>query len=185
MLLKDLPLEKAYKVPLTVPVDALLHDMQGRRTHMAIVMDEYGGVAGIVTIEDMIEEIVGEIVDETDREIAPIRFNKKDNAWYVSGHVLVDDMLHDMSIDIRDVEYDCFMDFAWETVAYMITSILERFPEQGEELKLSVSVPNDQEKKHTIIIAVYNSSDSTIQEVRVLYDGLSREKDHWEIVPRG
>ena len=59
-------------VPESKPVDELLREMQATRTHMAIVIDEYGGTAGLVTIEDILEEIVGEITDEYDNERAPI-----------------------------------------------------------------------------------------------------------------
>ena len=59
-------------VPESKPVDELLREMQARRTHMAVVIDEYGGTAGVLTIEDILEEIVGEIADEYDTERAPV-----------------------------------------------------------------------------------------------------------------
>ena len=61
-------------MPESKPVDDLLREMQARQVHMAIVIDEYGGTAGLVTIEDILEEIVGEIADEYDRERPPVEW---------------------------------------------------------------------------------------------------------------
>jgi CBS domain containing-hemolysin-like protein len=91
--------------PDSKPVDDLLRDMQARHVHMAIVIDEYGGTAGLVTIEDILEEIVGEIADEYDRERPPVEWLDGDAAR-VSARLSVEELeeLFGVSIDAEDVE---------------------------------------------------------------------------------
>ena len=78
-------------VPETKPLDDLLADLQRQRTSMAVVVDEYGRVVGVVTVEDIIEEVVGEIADETDPAAGEIR-RLADGDWFVRGHVAVTDL---------------------------------------------------------------------------------------------
>ena len=91
--------------PESKPVDDLLRDMQAKHVHMAIVIDEYGGTAGLVTIEDILEEIVGEIADEYDRERPPVEW-LEEGAARVSARLSVEELeeLFDVSIDAEDVE---------------------------------------------------------------------------------
>src|SRR5699024_4918784 len=90
-------------VPDTKLVDDLLHEMQARNTHVAVVVDEYGGTAGIVTIEDIVEEIVGEIDDEYD--VSDDAVIGEDGAAVVSARMAIDDLgdLFDVRIDDEDV----------------------------------------------------------------------------------
>ena len=93
-------------VPESKPVDELLREMQARRTHMAVVVDEYGGTAGMLTIEDILEEIVGEIADEYDTERAPVEWLDPDTAR-LTARMAVEDLgeLFDTPIeDAGDVE---------------------------------------------------------------------------------
>ena len=78
-------------VPETKPLDDLLADLQRQRTSMAVVVDEYGRVVGVVTVEDIIEEVVGEIADETDPSAGEIR-RLANGDWFVRGHVAVTDL---------------------------------------------------------------------------------------------
>jgi CBS domain containing-hemolysin-like protein len=91
--------------PESKPVDDLLREMQARHVHMAIVIDEYGGTAGLVTIEDILEEIVGEIADEYDRERPPVEWLGAGEAR-VSARLSVEELeeLFGVSIDAEDVE---------------------------------------------------------------------------------
>ncbi|TXL61835.1 hemolysin family protein [Aeromicrobium terrae] len=92
-------------VPDTKPVDDLLREMQEQRTHVAIVVDEYGGTAGMVTIEDILEEIVGEIADEYDTEPAEVE-TLADGAYRMSARLDVDDLAELFSVRIDDDDVD-------------------------------------------------------------------------------
>ena len=119
----------AYMVPDSKQIDDLLKDMQSARTHMAIVVDEYGGTAGLVTIEDLLEEIVGEIDDEYDTaapEVAPL----DDGSFRVSARMHVDDFADLTQIDIDGEEEGV------DTVLGLIAKRLGRVPIPGAEVEL-------------------------------------------------
>jgi CBS domain containing-hemolysin-like protein len=111
-----------YLVPESKPVDELLREMQAKQVHVAVVIDEYGGTAGLVTIEDIIEEIVGEIADEYDRE-APRIEELPDGSVRVHVRLPVDDVeeMFDVHFDIEDVE----------TVGGLLAAELGRVPIPG------------------------------------------------------
>jgi CBS domain containing-hemolysin-like protein len=92
-------------VPDSKPVDALLREMQGRRTHVAIVVDEYGGTAGLVTIEDVLEEIVGEIVDEYDPAGQPVE-QVGPSSYRVSSRLAIDELGELFGTDLEDDDVD-------------------------------------------------------------------------------
>ena len=97
-------MRSALFVPDTKPVDDLLREMQAARRHIAVVVDEYGGTAGIVTIEDVLEEIVGEITDEYDDEIQIVEL--PDGSTRVPARFAVDDLDELFGVDIVDEEID-------------------------------------------------------------------------------
>ncbi|HVV74738.1 MAG TPA: hemolysin family protein [Mycobacteriales bacterium] len=101
----DEAMRPAYLIPDSKPVDELLREMQAKQVHVAVVIDEYGGTAGLVTIEDILEEIVGEIADEYDRE-APRLEELEDGSVRVSVRLPVDDLEErfDVKFDLEDVE---------------------------------------------------------------------------------
>ena len=109
--------------PESKPVDALMREMQRDQIHMAIVVDEYGGTAGLVTIEDLIEEIVGEISDEYDREGPGIE-ELPDGATRVPASLHIDDFAEHFDIDL-DEEEDV------DTVGGLLTKALGRVPIRG------------------------------------------------------
>jgi CBS domain containing-hemolysin-like protein len=101
----DSIMRSATFVPDSKPADDLLREMQADRTHMVVVVDEYGGTAGLVTIEDILEEIVGEITDEYDTESAPVE-ELPDGAFRVTARLPVDELgeLFGLELDDEDVE---------------------------------------------------------------------------------
>ena len=113
-------------VPETKPLDDLLADLQRQRTSLAVVIDEYGRVAGIVTVEDIIEEVVGEITDETDPAAGEVR-RLADGDWFVRGHVAVTD-LADYGLDLP-VDSD-----AYNSVGGFVFAELGRLPQRGDTI---------------------------------------------------
>jgi CBS domain containing-hemolysin-like protein len=112
----DIPLQKvlreAYFIPETKKASDLLPDLQQRRVHMAIVVDEYGGVAGLVTIEDLLEEIVGEIQDEYDTEEPFVEF-LDENAYIFDARVDLDDLNRLMASDLPTDDSDTLGGFIY------------------------------------------------------------------------
>jgi len=112
-----------YFVPETKPVEELLVEMR-ERTHIAIVADEYGGTAGLVTLEDLLEEIVGDIADEYDRE-EPLVVELGDQRYRVDARLPVDDLNELLGTDL-DTEAD--------SVGGLFTEVAGHIPERGESL---------------------------------------------------
>jgi CBS domain containing-hemolysin-like protein len=115
-------------VPESKPVDELLRDMQAELGHIAIVVDEYGGTAGLVTMEDVLEEIVGEITDEYDRETPPVE-KVDEETCRVTARLPVEDLeeLYDVEIPHEDVE----------TVGGLLAMALGRVPIPGATAKVN------------------------------------------------
>ncbi len=120
--------EYAYEamfVPETKDLFPLLAEMQTNRQQMAIVVDEYGGTDGLITVEDIVEEVVGEIVDETDRE-NPFIEQESENVWVVDGRFPVEDAA-ELGWPVEDSA-------DYETIAGWLMSMLDSVPQVGEEL---------------------------------------------------
>jgi CBS domain containing-hemolysin-like protein len=111
-------------VPETKPLDDLLADLQRLRASLAVVIDEYGRTAGIVTVEDIIEEIVGEIADETDPQGGAVR-QLPNGDWFVRGHVAIAD-LQDYGLELP-VDSD-----AYNSVGGFVFGELGRLPKRGD-----------------------------------------------------
>jgi CBS domain containing-hemolysin-like protein len=122
----DALVREAPIVPETKPLDDLLSDLQRERTELAIVIDEYGRTAGIVTIEDIIEEVVGEISDETDPAGGSVR-RLANGDWFVRGHVAVTD-LEDYGLELP-VDTD-----AYNSVGGFVFAELGRLPKRGDTI---------------------------------------------------
>ena len=118
-LVRDAPI-----VPETKPLDDLLADLQRQRSSMAVVVDEYGRTAGVVSIEDIIEEVVGEIADETDPAAGAVR-RLPNGDWFVRGHVAVTD-LEDYGLSLP-VDTD-----AYNSVGGFVFAELGRLPKRGD-----------------------------------------------------
>ena len=133
----------AYLVPESLSADDLLKDMQIKKIHLAVVLDEYGELAGVITVEDLLEEIVGNIYDEFDPAEPPELEQLEDGLWRVSGSLSVEDLAEELDLDLpEDEDYD--------TVGGMVLSQLRTIPEDGSHpvvevdgLELSVEQVED------------------------------------------
>jgi CBS domain containing-hemolysin-like protein len=123
MPLRDL-VREAHVVPESKKVADLLREMQRERFHIALVTDEYGSVTGIVSLEDLLEELVGEIADEYDRE-EPQVAQVSDGVYRVSGKTAIDDVNELLDADLPDEE--------WDTVAGLVLDLFGKIPDPGEE----------------------------------------------------
>lgn len=118
-------LRKPYFVPSTKKIDDLLREFQLNRIHFAIVVDEYGGVDGIVTLEDILEEIVGEIRDEYDRDENDEIIQLDENTYEVDPRIDIDDFSKFFGLEIQD-------DLNFETLGGLIFDLSGRIPEIGD-----------------------------------------------------
>ena len=121
-------MSEPYFVPENKKLDHLLREFKRRKQHIAIVVDEHGGVSGLITLEDALEEIVGEIVDETDKvEPHIVKLNK--NEWRVLGKSEIDDVNEKLAMDIPDTkEYDTFSGYVLDQIG--------RIPHEKEDIFL-------------------------------------------------
>ena len=102
-------IREAYFVPSTVQADLLFRNMQMKKIHMAIVVDEYGGVSGIVTMEDLLEEIVGNIYDEFDPQAEAEITRIDEDTWRISGQAALEDVADALSVELPlEEDYDTF-----------------------------------------------------------------------------
>jgi len=120
-------LRKPYYIPETKKTHLLLHELKQRKHHMAIVIDEYGGTSGLVTLEDLIEEIVGEIHDEYD-------ITKESIVELSDGYILIDGRVEiEVVEDYFGVE---FQEGTYETLGGLILNTIKKIPVTGEVIKI-------------------------------------------------
>jgi CBS domain containing-hemolysin-like protein len=119
-------MNRPYFVPEYKKLDSLLQQFKKRKQHMAIIVDEHGGVSGLITLEDALEEIVGEIVDETDKD-EPQIVRVKPNEWIVPGKSEIEEVNEKIPMNIPESkEYDTFSGYILDTI--------ERIPKENEEI---------------------------------------------------
>lgn len=135
-------LDKAIKIPLNNPIDKLLEIFRNSRKHMAIVIDEYGWVAWLVTLEDIIEEVFWDIKDEYDRETEEI-VKIWEGKLLVESSVLFEDVLEELSLTFEELWLE-EKDYYATTISYFITEELWRFPNPWEIIKKDITF-NDSE----------------------------------------
>ncbi len=126
---QDAPLAEvvrdAHYIPQTKKVAELLREMQQQKFHIALATDEYGSVSGLVTLEDLLEELVGEITDEYDRE-EPEVVQIGEGLYRVSGKASIDDVNELLEVELPDEE--------WDTVAGLVLDLFGRIPKGGEKV---------------------------------------------------
>jgi CBS domain containing-hemolysin-like protein len=131
-------------VPESLRLDPLLSLLRGEGFQMAIVSDEYGGTAGVVTLEDVVEEIVGDIADEHDRSVARMR-QRPDGSWIVSGLLRPDEVLDAIGVALPEHE-------DYDTVAGLFIQRLGRIPQVDDtiEVALPVVIPDDDDAEPVV-----------------------------------
>ncbi len=140
----------AVLIPESMRLNVLLEEFRLSRNHMALVVNEYGGVAGLVTIEDVLEQIVGEIDDEHDDEDEPELMHEQPGGdWVVSALTPIEDFNEQTGADFSDEEYD--------TVGGMVTSEFGHLPEVGEEVRIG-----------DYLFHVTEADDRRVQQFRVV-----------------
>ena len=159
------PLRSLLRPPVFVPesmtVDDLLHELQRRKVHIAVVLDEYGGTAGLVTIEDLIEEIVGEIQDEYDEE-EPMIERLSDDEARVDGRAAVDDLaeMFDTQVPLEDEdEYD--------TVGGLIYHRIGGVPKPGDQVTvdgLTLTVETTDGRRVGKVLVVRTRNDEGVSD---------------------
>lgn len=165
---RDVPLRQlirpAHFVPESVRTDVLFQEMQSRKQHMAIVVDEYGGTSGLITLEDLLEEIVGNIYDEFDAQEEPEITKLDDHRWRVSGAAELETVAEALEIELpEDEEFD--------TLGGLIFSRLTEIPADGERpvvecfgLRISVETIADRRVEWAIVEVLQESTAEETEE---------------------
>ncbi len=122
-------LRSVYFVPESVRTDVLFRDMQSKKVHIAIVVDEYGGTSGLVTMEDLLEEIVGNIYDEFDPQEEKEITRLEDNLWKVAGGVELEVLAEELEIDLPEEE-------EYSTLGGLVFSQLSVIPQDGSTVEV-------------------------------------------------
>ena len=157
-------LREAYFVPQTVPADQLFRNMQTKKIHMAIVVDEYGGMSGIVTMEDLLEEIVGNIYDEFDPKEEAEIVQGDENTWRISGQATLDDVAEALDVELP-LEED------YDTLGGLIFSQFTTIPEDGSTpelechgLHIQVELIEDHRIERALVTKLVVDTEETDQE---------------------
>lgn len=140
-------------------ISEALRDMQRSKTHLAVVLDQYGGTKGIVTLEDIIEELVGEIYDEND-EVIPSIVKISENEYEVSGDLSISDMLDQLGLDEDMIES------TYTSVGGWVTELLEHIPEQNETVEYGA-----------FKITVLQVKEQSVEKIRLIIDTSETAKD--------
>ena len=161
--LNDL-MQEAKFVPESLPANRLFRDMRENQIHMAFVIDEYGQIAGLITMENLLEEIVGSIYDETDAPEAPEIVELEENRWQIAGSATVEDVEQAIGVTLRREEdtFDTFggfvfskleyipqeddmPEFTYENLAVKVLSVREKRIETTEVIKTEIAQDEDAE----------------------------------------
>ena len=141
-----------YFVPFSKKTDELIEEMQREKVHMAIVIDEYGGTAGLVTMEDILESIVGNICDEYDGEEEQSITKINDSTFTFDGFADIDDVSKALGIQIPDGDYD--------TIAGFVITLLGYLPSEDDKKVHTVKYDN-------LVFTVLDVKDRRIGKIKV------------------
>lgn len=171
--LSEIHIHQVLKIPLNQPIDTLFELFQKNQKHIAVVVDEYGGVAGLITLEDIFEEVFGEIRDETDREIDAIQAQDT-GSFIIDSSVMIDDILEKFDLELEHIGLDV-AEFSTETVSFILTDTLERFPEVGEIIEFEIIKPN-METPQVLEFHILDMTEMKIGKIEVkLHEKISEE----------
>lgn len=145
-------LRKPYFIPESKNIDDLFQDLQRSKQHIAILIDEYGGFTGIVTMEDLIEEVMGDIDDEYDEEEQSI-VKIADNTYMVEGWATLDEMNEELVIDLESENS--------ETIGGYLIDILGEIPEEGKHEHQVIKVDNYE-------FTIVNVKDRRIEKIKLV-----------------
>lgn len=156
-------------VPESKPVDDLLRDMQLSSTHIAIIVDEYGGVAGLATMEDVIEEIVGEISDEYDRDVPDVD-DLGDGRFRVNARFSLAELGEQLELELEDEDVD--------SIGGLFAKELGRLPGRGDEVTVSgLQITADRiEGRRKRLITVILKKDENLADAQSAFEQLEQEK---------
>lgn len=126
--IKQQAVHPVYFVPEDIKADILFQNMKSKRTYFAVLLDEHGGMSGIITVQDLIEELVGDMYEANDSTKEKIQL-VSENCWNISGDADLDDVQDTVSVDLPTDLYDTFNGF--------VCSIVERIPRDGEQFQCS------------------------------------------------
>ena len=129
--IKDFCTQQAFKIPQSKILDDLFFEFQKKRVHQAIVVDEFGNTSGLVTLEDIVEEIFGEIQDETDH--VEVRIIETAGNIFADGETSLNELLKFLKISKRNIEQEVSFD---QSISGLIIDTLHRFPKEGELVPL-------------------------------------------------
>jgi putative hemolysin len=159
------PLRSLLRTPVLVPesmtVDDLLHELQRRKVHIAIVLDEYGGTAGLVTIEDLLEEIVGEIQDEYDEE-EPMIVRLSDDEARIDGRASVDDLAELFETQVPQEDED-----EYDTVGGLIYHRIGGVPKPGDQVSvdgLTLTVETTDGRRVSKVLVVRSREEPPVED---------------------
>lgn len=194
-------MREPYFIPETKPVDDLLNELKGRKVHMAVVLDEHGGVDGVVTLEDLVEEIFGEIFDESDIAEDDIVFERNGD-MILDASILVSDLNSEFKLSIPEGDYD--------TLSGFMFTLLGRVPEVGDQIAIfkgskllvngvdpnlepdsnltspkpevngvekKASLPLAKEAKPIVILVVEEMANNRIEHVRLIRSSSSKKPE--------
>lgn len=156
-------IRKAYFVPETKNIDSLFFELQKLKQHIAILIDEYGGFSGIVTMEDIIEEVMGEIDDEYDEEETELE-KLDENTYLISGSMDLDDINEEIGSDLKSEDS--------ETIGGLIVDLLGEIPDEDEKEERVIEFEN-------YIFKIESVKDRRIEKVKLcmMPDNASRKDD--------
>lgn len=151
-------------VPATLELDPLLEMLRSGGLQMAVVVDEFGGIDGMVTVEDLIEELIGEVLDEHDRPGAPAR-RRRDGSWTLSGLLRPDEVAHSASVLLPEHQ-------SYETLGGLMARELGRIPSRGDVVLLTFRVEDGEQQRPAVELTVEAMAGRRVDRVhlRVLGD---------------